>query len=127
MSDTETVFSSTDPDDPLLHDLNEWFAGRDSLDGSVELRMRPPGPGEMGAMADSVVVTAAAIPIAKSFFAWLEARVRSRKVSVELADKFHGRSLSIHLDRGQDAREILPQLQKFFAPADPTADPSAGD
>lgn len=98
-----------------LEDLNTWFRGHDGLDGTVELQMRPPAPGEMGGMADAVMVTAAAIPVARAFFGWLEARIKTHRVAIQLRSDFLGRTLDIKLDQGQDAAELLPALQAFFA------------
>jgi len=98
-----------------LRDLTEWLDGRDALEGTVELRIKPPAPGEMGGMADAVIVSAAAIPVAKAFFAWLETRVRNRRISFTLRREFDGQSMEINLDQGQDAAVVLAGLQDFFA------------
>jgi Effector Associated Constant Component 1 len=112
------TFSSGSQDGPSdldLRDLTEWFDGRDALAGTVELRIKSPALGEMGGMADAVVVTAAGIPVAKAFFAWLETRVRNRRISFTLRREFDGQSIVVNLDHGQDAAVVMAGLKDFFS------------
>lgn len=114
---TRFVFSTQSADADAaaaLTDLARWIGDRDELAADVDVRTRPPGPGELGGVADAVAVLAAATPLAKAFFDWLTERAKSRKVSVDIA-RADGKRLRVELEGGASAAELLPQVRSFFA------------
>jgi hypothetical protein len=114
---TQFIFSTPAADAQsaeALTDLARWIGDRDELEARVDVRTRPPAPGELGGVADAVAVLAAATPLAKAFFDWLTERAKSRKVSLDIA-RADGERLHLELEGGASAAELLPQVRSFFA------------
>lgn len=124
MADLEYSFtveqseSPADDQDDLLS-LNRWLNDREELDAEIELKMRPPGPGEMGGQPEAVMAIAvAAVPVAQAFFGWLREQVRSRKVSVTISDKYNKRSMTVVAGNQAEAVGLLPAIKEFFRDPD---------
>lgn len=98
-----------------LTDLARWIGDRDEVAAQeVDVRTRPPAEGELGGVADAVVVLAAATPLAKAFLDWLVERSKSKRVSVEI-ERADGKRLHVELEGGASAADLLPQVRSFFA------------
>ena len=102
--------------DDAANDLVAWIDEDDDLRGTAEPRVKPPAPGEMGAMADAAhVALSAAGPMAKVVGTWLMNRLRNKgPVKVNLSREGHG-SLLIEAGSVAEVEALIPSLREFFA------------
>jgi hypothetical protein len=90
-----------------LRSLHQWLQQEDELRGQVALENAPPAPGEMGTLADAIVVAVgsggAITVLANSITVWL--RQRKSAVTVKLTE--NGRTVEVTVDRAADAEAII--------------------
>ncbi|WP_273940112.1 effector-associated constant component EACC1 [Kutzneria chonburiensis] len=90
-----------------LRSLHQWLQQEDELRGQVTLENAPPVPGEMGTLADALVVAVgsggAITVLANSITVWL--RQRKSAVTVKLTE--NGRTVEVTVDRAADAEAII--------------------
>jgi hypothetical protein len=115
---TEFVFTSSSDvaaSEEDLRSLKRWLDSQEQLEADVTLRVRPPGPGEMGGQPDAVVVAAlSAVPVARAFFSWLKERARHGRVDMTLYDKYRGTQVIIKAGSSQDVAKLFPAIKEFF-------------
>jgi Effector Associated Constant Component 1 len=114
----EYVFTSAETGTSAQDDLcslDRWLNDRAELDADVELRTRPPGPGEAGEQPEAVAALACAGPLARAYFAWLRERVRRRPVSMTVLDRHRDRALMVKVGNDGEADLLLPELKDFFS------------
>ena len=103
---------ATDGSDEEIRRLARWLRNDDELRGRVSLENAPIRPGEMGGVAEAVVVaiTAGTGPaFVQSLFDWLARRKEADKVSltVESAD---GNRISLECGSPAAAEKLLKAL-----------------
>jgi hypothetical protein len=109
--------------------LRSWLVGEDELRGRVELVERPPHPGALGPVLDSLLVALAPGGAASVLMAGFIAWVRSRNGDIDItAERHDGRAMvgvSARRVRGLDAdgmRAEIASLGRTLSDGFPSAD-----
>jgi hypothetical protein len=98
-------------------ELLEWLRGEPELAGTIREVRTPPGPGELGAAVEALVVAlgpgGAAGALAESLFGWLRTRRPSLKVTVTTGT----RSITVEASEIRD-NDLLPVLWEALGAED---------
>ncbi|KAA5831186.1 hypothetical protein ABT337_00295 [Saccharopolyspora hirsuta] len=92
-----------------LRSLHQWLSLEDELRGQVSLDQPAPRPGEMGTLADALVVALSAggavTVLARSLSVWLQQR--HSDITVEIEDDGSQRRVTVDAKRIQNPEEVL--------------------
>ncbi|MFE6685782.1 hypothetical protein ACFVFQ_04810 [Streptomyces sp. NPDC057743] len=101
-----------------LRSLQEWLAWDDRLRGRVDWLRRPPQPGHMGAVLDTLTVilgTGGVAALITPLCTWLTNRRPDVSLTVELPN---GRMVSVDVKRAHDERAVIREIQGLLDPTD---------
>ncbi|GAB3497087.1 hypothetical protein GCM10027521_47370 [Amycolatopsis cihanbeyliensis] len=101
-----------------LRRLAAWLRDEDDLRGRVRLQQRPTEPGEMGSLADVLVVVLASGGVVnttvKSVFAWLRHRRDAQQVSLIVRCGDTGEELDLQCGSANDAEQLVDRATRFL-------------
>ncbi|QRP49037.1 hypothetical protein [Amycolatopsis sp. FDAARGOS 1241] len=96
-----------------LVSLYDWLSHEDDLRGRVSLARPVPAPGEMGGIADAIVVAlgsgGAIATLATALPIWL-GKSRRATVQIEVAADEHGRKVVVRAENVKDVEVLLRQV-----------------
>ncbi|APU14928.1 MULTISPECIES: effector-associated constant component EACC1 [Actinoalloteichus] len=97
--------------------LRNWLVRENALRGRLELRRRPGAEGEMGALADVLLVALGAggtgAVVARSMSTWLVQRRSDVTITVTAPD---GRQVHVDVQRARNPVAVIREVEQLTAP-----------
>ncbi|WP_370945889.1 hypothetical protein AB5J62_43485 [Amycolatopsis sp. cg5] len=104
-------------DDEQLRQLAAWLRDEDELRGRVKVTGPAIDVGQMGGVADSIVVvvtSGSAATLCRSVFDWLARRREVQKVSLKVKNEESGTELELDCGSATDAETVLQAVCEFL-------------